>query len=276
MRYDRSPGRDGRGGSETPPYTAAEKQWLEARWDDEFFFLRRYQLSKERQEDREEGQRILRALMRDETQLSDNRLAIPLKYTVAERQWLVKHWGREINFLRCHGFDYSIAQHEESGRRKAREMIKAQSELHTQILKSRTPSHQNESIRPETPYTAAEKQWLKARYGNEFRFLRRYQLSLCRKKEREEGRRILRALINEDKIREEIDARDTLPYTDAEEAWLKTYWGDEAKFLKSHYLDSSKEEDMYLGRRIARAYMRTCKEDQKQRQARLGMYSKRP
>jgi hypothetical protein len=266
----RSPGRrGGRGGSETPPYTAAEKQWLEARWDDEFHFLRRYQLSNGRQEDREEGRRILRALMRDENQLSDNRLAIPLKYTVAERQWLVKHWGGEINFLRCHGFDFIIARHKESGRRKAREMIKAQSELLAHTLKSRPSTHKDEGNRSETPpqYTAAEKQWLKARYGNEFRFLRRRQLSLCRNKDREEGRRILRALINADKI----EARDTLPYTDAEEAWLKTYWGDEVRFLKSHYLDSSKEGDMRRGRRIARAYMRTYKEDQKQRRARLGM-----
>jgi hypothetical protein len=276
----RPPG--GRGGSETPPYTAAEKQWLEARWLDEFHFLRRYQLSCIKQEDREEGRRILRALIKEDNELSDSSLAIPLDYTVAERQWLVKCWGGATNFLKCHGLDHMIEKHRESGRRKAREMIKAQSELHTQLLKSKTSSHKDESNRSETPppYTAAEKQWLEARYGNEFRFLRRHQLSLCKKADREEGRRILRALMNEDKIREdklreeireEIEAGDTLPYTDAEKMWLNTYWGHESKFLKSHGLDHLKEGNMYRGRRIARVYMRTDKKDQEQREARRGM-----
>jgi len=275
-RRDGSPGRGGRGGSETPPYTAAEKQWLEARWDHEYVFLRRYRLSNQKQEDRQEGRRILRALMTDENELSEKSLAIPLKYTVAERQWLVKYWGGEYNFLKCHGFDSSIIQQTESGRRKAREMIKAQSELHTQLLQSKTSTQKDESGGSETPppYTAAEKQWLEARHGNELRFLSLIQLSLCKKADREEGRRILRALINKDKVREEIreiEARDTLPYTEAEKVWLNTYWGDESKFLKSHILDYLKEGDVYRGRRIARAYMRTDKKDQEQREARRGM-----
>lgn len=48
------------------------------------------------------------------------------------------------------------------------------------------------------PYTSAEKQWLKTHWGSEFHFLRCYQLSIYDEGDREEGRRIARALMEAD------------------------------------------------------------------------------
>jgi hypothetical protein len=47
----------------TPPYTAAEKQWLRIHWGSEYHFLRCYALSIYDEGDREEGRIIARGLM---------------------------------------------------------------------------------------------------------------------------------------------------------------------------------------------------------------------
>lgn len=53
-----------------------------------------------------------------------------------------------------------------------------------------------QSAEPDSPpYVSAEKAWLKRAFGGEFKFLRSYGLSIYRDKDREEGRRIARGLI---------------------------------------------------------------------------------
>jgi hypothetical protein len=47
----------------TPPYTAAEKNWLNVHWGGEFKFLQAYGLSIYDEDDREEGRRIVRAFI---------------------------------------------------------------------------------------------------------------------------------------------------------------------------------------------------------------------
>jgi hypothetical protein len=47
----------------TPPYTAAEKNWLDVHWGGEFKFLQAYELSIFKEDDREEGRRIVRAFI---------------------------------------------------------------------------------------------------------------------------------------------------------------------------------------------------------------------
>ncbi|EAU39067.1 predicted protein [Aspergillus terreus NIH2624] len=49
--------------------------------------------------------------------------------------------------------------------------------------------------------TQAEKAWIKAKFGNEFRFLMVYGLSIYKAEDREEGRHILRALMYDDESR---------------------------------------------------------------------------
>ncbi|KAK0742120.1 hypothetical protein B0T21DRAFT_408962 [Apiosordaria backusii] len=48
------------------------------------------------------------------------------------------------------------------------------------------------------PYTTEEKQWLKAHFKSEYKFLEQYGLSIHDEEEREEGRRIARALMAND------------------------------------------------------------------------------
>jgi len=50
------------------------------------------------------------------------------------------------------------------------------------------------------PYTTAEKKWLSTHWGGEFKFLQAYQLSIHDEDDREEGRRIVRAFIHQDKM----------------------------------------------------------------------------
>ena len=50
----------------TPPYTAAEKRWLEVHYGGEFHFLRCYSLSIYDEGDREEGRIIARSLMEED------------------------------------------------------------------------------------------------------------------------------------------------------------------------------------------------------------------
>lgn len=47
------------------------------------------------------------------------------------------------------------------------------------------------------PYTAAEKQWLKDAWVDEFHFLRAYGLSIYKEEDREEGRAIVRAFMKQ-------------------------------------------------------------------------------
>lgn len=46
-----------------PPYTTTEKEWLKQHWGDEFHFLQAYGLNIHKEEDREEGRSIARAII---------------------------------------------------------------------------------------------------------------------------------------------------------------------------------------------------------------------
>ncbi|KAK4182170.1 hypothetical protein QBC35DRAFT_396505 [Podospora australis] len=52
---------------DAPPYTSEERQWLQRHWGGEFKFLQAYGLSIYKEEDREEGRRIVRAFMEQDT-----------------------------------------------------------------------------------------------------------------------------------------------------------------------------------------------------------------
>jgi hypothetical protein len=67
------------------------------------------------------------------------------------------------------------------------------------------------STKRAAPYTAAEKQWLKDEWRDEYHFLRAYRLSIYKDEDREEGRAIVRAYIRED---DEDRAEGGLPTAD--------------------------------------------------------------
>ncbi|KAK4117069.1 hypothetical protein N656DRAFT_773078 [Canariomyces notabilis] len=62
---------------------------------------------------------------------------------------------------------------------------------------SRTPSPLTGSSL-DSGYTAEEKEWLKRNWGGEFRFLTSHGLSIYDEDDREEGRRIVRAIMEKD------------------------------------------------------------------------------
>lgn len=53
---------------------------------------------------------------------------------------------------------------------------------------------------PSAPYTEAEKGWLKREWGGEFKFLAAYGLSTYKDEDRDEGRRMARAMMEVDKV----------------------------------------------------------------------------
>jgi hypothetical protein len=111
------------------------------------------------------------------------------------------------------------------------------------------------------PYTAAEKEWLVARFGHEFRFLRRLKLNVYKREDRELGRRILRAFIAAEPQASYRSARNPNSiYTDAEEAWLKKYWGGEFGFLDYFGLSFHREEHRECGRHMTRAMIENIPE----------------
>jgi hypothetical protein len=52
--------------SQVLPYTDEEKEWLKENWGGEFRFLRAHLLKIHDKEDRAEGRRLVRAMMRDD------------------------------------------------------------------------------------------------------------------------------------------------------------------------------------------------------------------
>lgn len=57
----------------------------------------------------------------------------------------------------------------------------------------------NQAYAGEKPYTAGEKTWVKENYGGEFKFLLGHGLKIYNEEDREEGRAIARAFMEDDK-----------------------------------------------------------------------------
>ncbi|KAL8662020.1 MAG: hypothetical protein Q9202_005074 [Teloschistes flavicans] len=141
------------------------------------------------------------------------------------------------------------------------------------------------------PLTEPEITWLKNQYGSEFHFLRAHALSIYKDEDREEGRSILRALMNagadEDDVEEsetfgnehddddddgdsgnesensflrELEADPTSHVADyhfsAEELdWIKANHGHSGNFLLCYGLKFYDDEDCREGKAIVRAFL---------------------
>ena len=121
--------------------------------------------------------------------------------------------------------------------------------------------------------TQIEKAWLKKHWGNEFHFLRSYCLSIYREEDREEGRRILRAIMsgdndNDAKIVDEINSppdqqegprsnMTDLEFAEPELDWINRNYDNSHHFLSSHGLKFHDDNDFQTGKAIVQAQMRT-------------------
>ena len=56
-------------------------------------------------------------------------------------------------------------------------------------------------------HTPAEKAWLNQHYGGEFHFLKSYSLSIYKDEDRQEGKAILKGLMDEEALREADDGK---------------------------------------------------------------------
>ena len=120
------------------------------------------------------------------------------------------------------------------------------------------------------PYTTTEQEWINTHWHSESLFLDIYGLDDRKENDREEGRRILRALLEQEKKMIEYNEKcaevqdffDTVPYYDHEREWLRTQWGGEVEFLRAHNLDWNKPGDEYRGRRLVRMLLRLEEEEE--------------
>ncbi|GAB1742571.1 hypothetical protein NU219Hw_g8112t1 [Hortaea werneckii] len=108
-----------------PPYTTTEKEWLKQHWGDEFHFLQAYGLNIHKEEDREEGRSIARAIILgedvdqedddDDDAESENSFLADLEsdpmshladrfFDEAQLDWIKKHYRHSANFLLSYGF----------------------------------------------------------------------------------------------------------------------------------------------------------------------------
>ena len=103
-----------------PPITQAEKKWLKNNYKDEFHFLRNHGLSIYKEDDREEGRLIMRAMMEqdegddEKDSDSDNSFLRELEedpmshvadyhFSAKQLDWIKKHYKHSANFLHSYG-----------------------------------------------------------------------------------------------------------------------------------------------------------------------------
>lgn len=128
------------------------------------------------------------------------------------------------------------------------------------------------------PLTPEEKRWLSVNYGGEFHFLRIYGLSIYKEEDRDEGRRILRAMRQESSSGEEDTDEDDEDddslasfereleqdpsshvadyyFSEEELDFIKKSFGHSGNFLRSYCLKFYDDEDCQEGRAIVQALM---------------------
>lgn len=100
-----------------PPYTDAEKSFLKTHYGNEYRFLVQHGLKIYSEEDREEGRSILRAIMREDVESSDDEETEDdefhleghqADYNFSEKQldWMEKHYGNSEHFLISFGLKF--------------------------------------------------------------------------------------------------------------------------------------------------------------------------
>ncbi|KAL8741426.1 MAG: hypothetical protein Q9184_008387, partial [Pyrenodesmia sp. 2 TL-2023] len=134
-------------------------------------------------------------------------------------------------------------------------------------------SHVNEATASteSPPLTQEEKQWLKDNYRDEFHFLRMYGLSIYKEEDRDEGRRTLRALMEDpgdeasdtsslDSFQRDLANDPTshaadYHFSESELDWIKAGYGHSGHFLRCYGLKFYDDEDCKEGKAIVQAIL---------------------
>lgn len=121
------------------------------------------------------------------------------------------------------------------------------------------------------PLTQQEKKWLKDNHGDEFHFLREHGLSIYKDEDRDEGRAILRAMMQEESS-EDSDGDSTnsflrdlendpsshvadYHFSQRELGWIKAHYGHSSNFLVSYGLKFYDDGDCQEGKAIVQAFL---------------------
>ena len=122
-------------------------------------------------------------------------------------------------------------------------------------------------------YTSKEKDWLKKHWGGEFQFLRAYGLSIYDEEQRAEGRRLVRAFMQDETDSDESDEpefesdflRDLEQdptshfadhhFSETELEWIEKHYNHSSNFLRSYGLKFYEDEDCQEGKAILKALM---------------------
>lgn len=137
-----------------------------------------------------------------------------------------------------------------------------------------TPSSQTQIHNP--PLTGPEKQWLKAHHKDEYHFLRDYGLSIYKEEDREEGRSIIRALMDDEEdadLDDEDSEEENQFLRDLEEdptshvadyhfsakelEWIEAQYKHSGNFLLSYGLKPFDDEDCREGKALVQQMMKS-------------------
>lgn len=119
--------------------------------------------------------------------------------------------------------------------------------------------------------TQTEKKWLKDNFAGEFRFLRDYGLSIYKEEDRDEGRRIMRAMMEDDDSSDDDDGSENSFLRELEEDptshvadhafseeqldWIKKNFKHSGNFLLTYGLKPFVDGDCQAGKSILHALM---------------------
>lgn len=123
----------------------------------------------------------------------------PPRYSPEEKAWLKKNYGNEFKFLRAHG----LKIYKESDRQLGEDIMRGMmaTEASGNSNRAGSPADESDGLSPDEPgrpYTKAERKWLHNGYGGEKAFLRRSGLDMNNQRDRDEGRKLVRAMMRDD------------------------------------------------------------------------------
>ncbi|KAI5456699.1 hypothetical protein BGZ63DRAFT_467867 [Mariannaea sp. PMI_226] len=190
--------------------TITEKEWLKKNYDGEFKFLHSYGLNIYKDEDREEGRSILRALILGEVTEEEEKEkeedqepnstdefdseAHPAddELTLDELEWIKANYGNLSNFFIAHRLKVYKKKDCEKAVRIARVMI-AQSD--EEVESESEDEFDIAAHLADSEFAPDELEWINKRYQNSRNFMYSYGLKFYKKDDCEEAAAIVRVLM---------------------------------------------------------------------------------
>lgn len=121
-------------------------------------------------------------------------------YTKEEKAWINDGFGSEWEMLKLLKLKMDDVEERERGRDAVQYAMEQEWEAITKDREARRREGFGAASAAIGPfeYTESEKKWLKTFYGGEYKFLMQHGLKIFKPEDREDGRRIARALMTDD------------------------------------------------------------------------------